>query len=30
MKVLWSVYICIGLLLSFNTYAKDEHDHAQD
>ena len=30
MKVLWSITICISLLLGFNTYAKEEHDHVHD
>lgn len=30
MKLLWSITISIGLLLSFNTYAQEEHDHAHD
>ena len=30
MKVLWSITICMSLLLSFNTYAKEEHGHAHD
>ncbi len=30
MKFLWSITISIGLLLSFNTYAQEEHDHAND
>ncbi len=30
MKVLWSIAICMSLLLGFNTNAKEEHDHAHD
>lgn len=30
MKFLWSITISIGLLLSFNTYAQEEHDHEHD
>jgi membrane fusion protein, heavy metal efflux system len=30
MKFLLSITICLGLLLSFNTYAEEDHDHAHN